>query len=78
MTRPAKRPRLDVDELEVLRIKQYEEHRLTDMPDAEVFYVPDFIDKDVAQEWYNELLMLNSCEFTPELSSLSVLTPSNG
>jgi hypothetical protein len=68
MTRPTKRARLDaVDVSEVLRIKQYEERQLTDMPDAEVFYVPDFIDKNVAQEWYNELLMLDTCKFTPEL-----------
>jgi hypothetical protein len=38
---------------------------MTDMPDAEVFYVPNFIDKRVAQEWYNELLMLDSCKYLP-------------
>ena len=74
MSRPKKRARLDVDEMEVLQIKQYDEHRITGMPDAEVFYVPDFIDKDLAQEWYNELLMLDTCKFTPELHSLSMLT----
>ncbi|KAF8234614.1 hypothetical protein L208DRAFT_1061048, partial [Tricholoma matsutake] len=36
-----------------------------DMPDAEVFYVPDFVDKVIVQEWYNELLMLDSCKITP-------------
>lgn len=51
--------------LEGLRIsEQYEEHKIKDIPDAEVFYVPDFVDKDVAQEWYNELLTLDSCKFT--------------
>ena len=46
---------------------------MTDMPDAEVFHVPDFIDKLVAQEWYNELLMLDTCKFMPELCSLKSL-----
>lgn len=65
MTRPTKRAQLDVDNLEGLRIsEQYEEHKIKDIPDAEVFYVPDFVDKDVAQEWYNELLTLDSCKFT--------------
>lgn len=53
--------------LEGLRIsEQYEEHKIKDIPDAEVFYVPDFVDKDVAQEWYNELLTLDSW-YAPKL-----------
>jgi hypothetical protein len=66
VTRPRKRARIDAyvdDDREVPRIKQYDEYQLKDIPDAEVFYVPDFVEKNVADEWYNDLLKLDSCTF---------------
>lgn len=61
MDRPTKRPRLEVSDSEVQKVHDLHDFQLTDMPDAEVFYVPHFIDKEVASEWYTGLLDLESC-----------------
>ncbi|KAF8646679.1 hypothetical protein AX16_007110 [Volvariella volvacea WC 439] len=41
-------------------VKGFEEYAL-DMKNADVLYIPDFVDKEHANEWYAELLQLESC-----------------
>jgi hypothetical protein len=62
MEPPRKRARLDVPDSEVQKVGDLQDFQLADMPDAEVFYVPDFINKETAEEWYTGLLGLDSCE----------------
>lgn len=71
MPRPAKRARLEVADSEVQKVEDLKEYQLTDMGDAEVFYVPDFVDKTVAAEWYTELLKLDSCKFLSSIFKLA-------
>lgn len=61
MDRPRKRARLEVSDSDVEKVHDLHDFQLTDMPDAEVFYVPHFIDEEVALEWYTGLLNLESC-----------------
>ncbi|GLB37902.1 putative 2OG-Fe(II) oxygenase superfamily protein [Lyophyllum shimeji] len=60
MVGATKRARQEVSDSEVEKVKNLEDFRLTDMPDAEVFYVPRFVDEAVAEEWYLALLELDS------------------
>jgi len=66
MSRPLKRPRTGIcgaSDPEVEQVQNLEEFRVPDMPYAEVFYVAHFIGEDTTNEWYNELLKLDSCTF---------------
>jgi hypothetical protein len=63
MAGPKKRARQEVSDSEVEKVKGLEDYRLIDMPDAEVFYVPTFVDEAIAAEWYSGLLELDSCTF---------------
>ncbi|KAF9455388.1 hypothetical protein BDZ94DRAFT_1230930 [Collybia nuda] len=60
MERPTKRARRKVLDTEVQKVRDLDGFELKDMPDAEVFYVPDFISKEVASEWYTGLIDLES------------------
>lgn len=43
-------------------VKGLEEYRLNDMPHAEVYYVPTFVSTELAEEWYQNLQKLDTCE----------------
>ncbi|RDB26076.1 DNA oxidative demethylase ALKBH2 [Hypsizygus marmoreus] len=58
--RPSKRARLEVSDSEVQKVLGFEDFQLKDMPDAEVFYVPNFFDEETSAQWYSGLLELDS------------------
>ena len=72
MSRPLKRQRTASDP-EVQQVQNLEEFRVPEMPNAEVFYVAHFIGEDTANEWYNELLKLDSCTLRCSLSAIAKL-----
>lgn len=41
-----------------------------DLADAEIYYVADFIDPKTAERWYNELVELDTCTYSPMLSEI--------
>ncbi|KAG6810266.1 hypothetical protein H0H92_012643 [Tricholoma furcatifolium] len=63
MPHSGKRPRTEVPESEIDKIKDLDAYQFEDMQDAEVFYVPDFVDESTAAQWYTGLLELDSCTF---------------
>ncbi|KAF5379847.1 hypothetical protein D9615_005823 [Tricholomella constricta] len=60
MVRHAKRARQEISDSELEKVKNIQDCQLTDMPDAEVFYVPSFVDETTAAEWYTGLIELDS------------------
>ncbi|GAA5978666.1 hypothetical protein JCM5350_002472 [Sporobolomyces pararoseus] len=55
--RPTKRARLTVGEDETTQVSNLGEHRLP-LADADVFYISDFIDRETAQAWHDELVQI--------------------
>jgi hypothetical protein len=41
-----------------------------DLADAEIYYVPDFIEPETAKRWYGDLLALDTCETCNSLLGL--------
>lgn len=54
----AKRARLSIPAEETQQVKSLNDHKL-DLPDADVFYVPQFIDPSIAQKYYDQILALD-------------------
>ncbi|GAA5913472.1 alpha-ketoglutarate-dependent dioxygenase AlkB family protein [Sporobolomyces salmoneus] len=53
--KPTKRARLTVGADETTQVSNLAQHRIP-FGDAEVYYVEDFIDRDLGQKWHDELL----------------------
>ncbi|PPR00128.1 hypothetical protein CVT26_008908 [Gymnopilus dilepis] len=54
MTRPKKRSRLAAGQKsDVQQVSNMEDHRMKDMPDCDVYYVPSFVSRELADEWYS-------------------------
>ncbi|KAF8071471.1 2OG-Fe(II) oxygenase [Lyophyllum atratum] len=68
MVRPQKRARQEVSDSEVEKVKNLQDYRLTDMPDAEVFYMPTFVDEATAAGWsWLTRVALESAGYQPKL-----------
>ncbi|GAA5869880.1 hypothetical protein JCM16303_001828 [Sporobolomyces ruberrimus] len=57
-TKPSKRARLNVAADETTQVSGLLEHRLN-FADADVYYVPSFVEDDLAQQWYQELINID-------------------
>jgi hypothetical protein len=59
----AKRIRIDKDTNNddiFAQVSTLDEYKMKDMPDSDVYYMPDFISTELSESWYKDLLQLDS------------------
>lgn len=59
--KPIKRKKVVASDFQPVDADVLPENAKLDLADAEIYYVPSFVDADTAQRWYNELVELDTC-----------------